>query len=196
MKLDIHDDFVLIEDNVFDKETIDNLDNWMRMSFHNYNDTYKTITRDEFPYYDHVWPMVQNQMYHYCAGREIDAERVNLCNFQLASLPPYDESMANENFYEPHDDIAERYWAVTIVYCTSEYTDDNWVGGELAIYKNTTYLNYPQNIINIKPYRNRMVMFPGYYMHRIKPYFGKLPRQSLVYGWEIDDKWKVKPIVV
>jgi Rps23 Pro-64 3,4-dihydroxylase Tpa1-like proline 4-hydroxylase len=125
-----------------------------------------------------------------------DADAIELCNFQLSCLPKYDQSMALENFYEPHDDIAERYWAVTIVYCSSEYTDDNWVGGELALYKNTTYINYPDNIINIKPYRNRMVMFPGYYIHRIKPYFGNLPRQSIVYGWEIHPIHNKKSILV
>lgn len=196
MKVDIHNDFVLVEDNVFDKETIDNVDNWLQSTFHNYPDTYKSIDKEDFPYYNKIWPMVRNQLYHYCALHNEDIDRVELCNFQLSSLPYYNKDMATENFYEPHDDIAERYWAVTIIYGSSEYTDENWVGGELAIYKNTTYLNYPNNIINIKPYRNRMIMFPGYYMHRIKPYFGTKPRQGLVYGWEIHPDWNSKPKIV
>lgn len=196
MKLDIQNDFVLIEDNVFDSETIDKIDSWARNTLETHDDTYKTIDPSEFPYYNDINPMVLSQLYHYCQLKEVDAQRIDLCNLQLSKLPKYNESMANENFYEPHDDIAEAYWAVTIIYCTSEFTDDNWTGGELAIYKNTTSLDYPGNIINIKPYRNRMIMFPGYYLHRIKPWFGNIARQSIVYGWEIDDKWKTKPIVV
>jgi hypothetical protein len=189
-------DVLLIEDNVFDPELLSTISKYITEQFKDYPDTYLTIDPREFQFLDKILPTLNALLYNYCEAKGTDADRLLLRNFQMGSLKAYCKELMNENLYEPHDDIGEKYFVAAIVYINSEYTDENWIGGELTMYKNTTYLDYPNNITNIKPLRNRVVFFPGYYVHRVKPYFGKDPRQTLVFGWEIDDQWLKRPVIL
>jgi hypothetical protein len=189
-------DILLIEDNVFDPALITEISNYITESFKSHDDVYLSLDTRNFKLFDQILPVLTALLYTYCEARGVDTNRLQLRNFQMASLKAYCKETMNENLYEPHDDIAEKFFVAAIVYIDSEYTDDNWTGGELAMYKNTTYLDYPNNITNIKPLRNRVVFFPGYFVHRVKPYFGKDPRQTLVFGWEIDDQWTSRPLIL
>lgn len=189
-------DILLIEDNVFDPALITEISNYITEQFKGHNDTYLSLDTNEFKLLDKILPTLTALLYNYCEAKGVEADRLSLRNFQMASLKAYCKELMNENLYEPHDDIAEKFFVAAIVYIDSEYTDDNWTGGELSLYKNTTYLDYPNNITNIKPLSNRVVFFPGYYVHRVKPYFGKDPRQTLVFGWEINDQWSSRPLIL
>ena len=37
-------------------------------------------------------------------------------------------------------------------------------------------------------YQNRLIIFPGFLTHRVKPYFGQKPRISLVLGWKVNNQ--------
>jgi len=189
-------DILLVEDDVFDSALITEISNYITENFKSHNDVYLSLDTREFKLLDKILPTLNALLYNYCEAKGVDADRLSLRNFQMASLKAYCKELMNENLYEPHDDIAEKFFVAAIVYIDSEYTDDNWTGGELSLYKNTTYLDYPNNITNIKPLPNRVVFFPGYYVHRVKPYFGKDPRQTLVFGWEIDDQWSSRPLIL
>jgi len=189
-------DILLVEDNVFDPLLLTNISNHIKEQFANYSDTYLTVDSRQFPYVNQVLPTLNALLYNYCDYKNVDASRLKLRNFQMGNLKAYCKELMNENLYEPHDDIGEKYFVAAIVYINSEYTDDNWIGGELTLYKNTTYLDYPNNITNVRPLKNRVVFFPGYFVHRVKPYFGTEPRQTIVFGWEIDDQWESKPVLL
>jgi len=189
-------DILLVEDGVFDTTLLTSISNYISEQFVNYNDTYLTVDSRLFPFVNQVLPTLNALLYNYCDYKKVDASRLKLRNFQMGNLKAYSKELMNENLYEPHDDIGEKYYVAAIVYINSEYTDENWIGGELTLYKNTTYLDYPNNITNVRPLKNRVVFFPGYYVHRVKPYFGKQPRQTIVFGWEIDDKWESKPVLL
>jgi Rps23 Pro-64 3,4-dihydroxylase Tpa1-like proline 4-hydroxylase len=189
-------DILLVEDDVFDSALITEISNYITENFKSHNDVYLSLDTREFKLLDKILPTLNALLYNYCEAKGVDADRLSLRNFQMSSLKAYCKELMNENLYEPHDDIAEKFFVAAIVYIDSEYTDDNWTGGELSLYKNTTYLDYPNNITNIKPLSNRVVFFPGYYVHRVKPYFGKDPRQTLVFGWEIDDQWSSRPLIL
>jgi hypothetical protein len=189
-------DVLLVEDDVFDPVLLAEISKHITEQFKTHKDTYLTLDRHEFPYTEQILPTLNALLYNYCEAKGADADRLLLRNFQMGNLKAYCKELMNENLYEPHDDIGEKYFVAAIVYVDCDYTDDNWVGGELTLYKNTTYLDYPNNITNVKPLRNRVVFFPGYYVHRVKPYFGKNPRQTLVFGWEIDDQWLERPVII
>jgi Rps23 Pro-64 3,4-dihydroxylase Tpa1-like proline 4-hydroxylase len=189
-------DVLLVEDNVFDPILITEISNYITEQVKKHNESYLSLDTREFKLLDKILPTLNALLYNYCEAKGVDADRISLRNFQMSNIKAYCKELMNENLYEPHDDIAEKFFVAAVVYIDSDYTDDNWVGGELTLYKNTTYLDYPNNITNVKPLRNRVVFFPGYYVHRIKPYFGKTPRQTLVFGWEIDDQWLQRPIIL
>jgi len=189
-------DVLLVEDNVFDPILITEISNYITEQVKKHNESYLSLDTREFKLLDKILPTLNALLYNYCEAKGVDADRISLRNFQMSNIKAYCKELMNENLYEPHDDIAEKFFVAAVVYIDSDYTDDNWVGGELTLYKNTTYLDYPNNITNVKPLRNRVVFFPGYYVHRIKPYFGKTPRQTLVFGWEIDDQWSHRPLIL
>ena len=60
-------------------------------------------------------------------------------------------------------------------------------------YKNLTFAEYPNNAVNILPKQNRLIIFPGFLTHRVKPYFGEKPRTSLVLGWKVKDQPRNNP---
>jgi len=131
---------------------------------------------------------------NYCLSNNIDYNNLELSNFQKGRLKKYDKSSVTNHLYEPHHDQVEGAFISAIYYIESDYTLDKWVGGELSIYKNLTFAEYPNNTINIEPVPNRLIMFPGFLVHRVKPYFGENPRTSLVLGWEVKDQPKTEPI--
>lgn len=131
---------------------------------------------------------------NYCLSNNIDYNNLELSNFQKGRLKKYDKSSVTNHLYEPHHDQVEGAFISAIYYIESDYTLDKWVGGELSIYKNLTFAEYPNNTINIEPIPNRLIMFPGFLVHRVKPYFGDNPRTSLVLGWEVKDQPKTEPI--
>ena len=128
-------DILLVEDNVFDPLLLTNISNHIKEQFANYSDTYLTIDSRQFPYVNQVLPTLNALLYNYCAYKNVDASRLKLRNFQMGNLKAYCKELMNENLYEPHDDIGEKYFVAAIVYINSEYTDDNWIGGELTLYK-------------------------------------------------------------
>jgi len=131
---------------------------------------------------------------NYCLSNNIDYNNLELSNFQKGRLKKYDKSSVTNHLYEPHHDQVEGAFISAIYYIESDYTPEKWVGGELSIYKNLTFAEYPNNTINIEPVPNRLIMFPGFLVHRVKPYFGENPRTSLVLGWEVKDQPKTEPI--
>jgi hypothetical protein len=131
--------------------------------------------------------MIKRCVMSYCVDIDIDYNALELNNMQKGCLYPYDESMVNNHLYEPHHDIAENGFITAIYYIDSDWTEDVWVGGELSIYKHLTFSDYPENTINILPKPNRLIIFPGYLVHRVKPYFGKKPRTSMVVAWQVGD---------
>lgn len=124
---------------------------------------------------------------NYCVESGIDYNILSLNDLQKGCLYPYDENMVANHLYEPHHDIAEGGYVTAIYYIDSAWTENKWVGGELCIYKHLTFADYPENTINISPKQNRLIIFPGFLVHRVKPYFGDIPRTSLVMGWRVDE---------
>jgi hypothetical protein len=140
--------------------------------------------------------MVSASVINYCLENEIDYNLLRFGNLQRGCLNKYDESMVSNHLYEPHHDIAEGAYVTAIYYVDSDWTEDKWVGGELTVYKHMSFVDYPENIVNILPKPNRLIIFPGFVTHRVKPYFGDKPRTSLVFGWSVDEPKQVKVITV
>jgi len=131
---------------------------------------------------------VKKTVINYCIQNNIDFENLELSNFQKGNLQKYNQSKVSNHLYEPHHDMVESSFITAIYYIDSDYNDKTWTGGELAIYKNLTFAEYPNNTINILPKQNRLIIFPGFLTHRVKPYFGEKPRTSLVLGWKVKDQ--------
>ena len=142
------------------------------------------------------WEIANVTIVNYCLSNNIDYNNIELSNFQKGRLKKYDQSSVTNHLYEPHHDKVEGALISAIYYIESDYTPEKWVGGELSIYKNLTFAEYPNNTINIEPVANRLIVFPGFLVHRVKPYFGTNPRTSLVLGWEVKDQPKTEPIIV
>lgn len=143
-----------------------------------------------------IFDMVNPVVINYCLENNIDYKTLKFNNLQKGCLHKYDESMVTTHLYEPHHDMVENSYITALYYINSSYSEDEWVGGELAIYKHLTFADYPENTINILPKPNRLIIFPGFLVHRIKPYFGDLPRTSLVFGWELTETKNLKSIVL
>ena len=125
---------------------------------------------------------------NYCYQNNIDFNNLELSNFQKGNLQKYDQSKVSNHLYEPHHDMVESSFITVIYYIDSDYNEEVWTGGELTIYKNLTFAEYPNNAVNILPKQNRLIIFPGFLTHRVKPYFGQKPRISLVLGWKVNNQ--------
>jgi hypothetical protein len=142
----------------------------------------------------HLFEKVKQVAITYCAENEIDFNSLALNDVQKGCLYKYDEKMVHNHLYEPHHDMVEQGFVTAIYYVDSAYTDDKWIGGELAIYKHLTFADYPNNTINILPKANRLIVFPGFLHHRVKPYFGDTPRTSLLFGWRVNESTNREPL--
>jgi hypothetical protein len=140
--------------------------------------------------------MVKTSIVNYCIENDIEYNLLKFCNLQRGCLNKYDESMVSNHLYEPHHDIAEGAYITALYYIDSSYEEGKWCGGELTIYKHMSFVDYPENIINILPKQNRLIIFPGFLNHRVKPYFGDKPRTSLVFGWSVDEPKQVKVLTI
>lgn len=140
--------------------------------------------------------LVNLAVVNYCLENDIDFNSLVFGNLQRGCLNKYDKGMVTNHLYEPHHDIAEGSYITALYYVDSAYTEAEWCGGELTLYKHTTFVDYPENTINILPKPNRLIIFPGFTLHRVKPYFGDKPRTSLVFGWKVDEPKVCEPLVI
>lgn len=140
--------------------------------------------------------LVKSAVINYCVAADIDYNLLKMTNLQKGCLYKYDEKMVSNHLYEPHHDIAENAFVSAIYYIDSDWCENKWVGGELTLYKHMTFVDYPENIVNILPKQNRLIIFPGFITHRVKPYFGDKPRTSLVFGWKVEDAKESKVITI
>ena len=140
----------------------------------------------------HVTPIVIT----YCEELGIDFNNLEFTNMQKGHLHRYDSDSVHQHLYEPHHDMVERGYITALYYVDSDYSDDKWVGGELTLYKDLSFVEYPHNTITILPKPNRLAIFPGFLVHRVKPYFGDRPRTSIVMGWCVDDPAYNQSIVI
>jgi hypothetical protein len=132
----------------------------------------------------------------HCVENDIDCENIELSNFIKSYVYEYNEQSVNNNSYEPHHDMVEGNFITACFYLDSAWDQGTWCGGELALYRETTFATYPSNTINIIPKPNRLAIFPGFMLHRVKPYFGKKPRTTLVFAWSLPDAFDHKPIII
>ncbi len=133
-----------------------------------------------------LYKIVNATFINYCVENNIDFNSLNFGNLQKGCLKKYNEKMVYNHLYEPHHDMVERSYITAIYYIDSSFDNINWVGGELTLYKNLTFAEYPSNTINVLPKQNRLIIFPGFLVHRVKPYFGEKPRTTLVFGWNVE----------
>jgi len=143
-----------------------------------------------------IYNILNTLIVNYCAKNNIDFNNLKLTNFQKGSLQKYDQSKVCNHLYEPHHDMVESSFITAIYYIDSDYNEKTWVGGELTIYKNLTFAEYPNNTVNILPKQNRLIIFPGFLTHRVKPYFGNKPRTSIVLGLAVKDAEEILPIII
>lgn len=122
--------------------------------------------------------MIYAEFAQYLVGTPYDANDFSLDTLQLHSVPTYNKQMASEYILEPHTDTSSGGFFAVMYYIDLDMTTE-YVGGELALYSNLNPVDYPHNVIHITPVPNRLVIFPGGLIHRVKPYFGKTPRYSL-----------------
>lgn len=125
--------------------------------------------------------MMHAAFHEYCIAAGLDLSQFDLDNFQVHSVPQYNRSMSNEHIMEPHHDLGEGGFTAIVYYVTFDETDsdEHFVGGELALYKELSSMEYPDGIMHIKPKENRLAMFPARIVHRVKPYFGNIPRMTV-----------------
>lgn len=133
---------------------------------------------------------------NYCLENNINYSNLQINDLQKGCLYKYDQSKVGNHLYEPHHDMVEGGYITAIYYIDSSFSEEQWVGGELTLYKHLTFADYPDNSINILPKQNRLIMFPGFTVHRVKPYFGDIPRTSLVFGWSVIDGEQKDPLIV
>lgn len=140
-----------------------------------------------------IYKLVDLTVINYCNRNSIDYNNLTFSELQKGCLYKYDESKVGNHLYEPHHDMVEGTFITALYYIDSSFEEGKWCGGELTIYKNLTFAEYPNNSINILPKQNRLVIFPGFNVHRVKPYFGDKPRTALVFGWTVNDQPTDKP---
>lgn len=144
-----------------------------------------------------LFKVVKMSVINYCLQSELDFDKLELSSLQKGNLKKYSKEMVHDALYEPHHDIAEGAYVNAIYYINSDWSEDNWVGGELTIYKHMSIVEYPNSTVTILPKPNRLVIFPGFITHRVKPYFGENPRSTLVFGWRYTgDPNNINPLVI
>jgi hypothetical protein len=152
----------------------------------------KTLTSAQ----EKLFQLVNVSVINYCEKNNINFNNLFINNIYKGCLYQYDEHQVNTHLYEPHHDMVENSLITVLYYIDSSYTAKNWCGGELTLYKHLTFGDYPSNCINVLPKQNRLLIFPGFNIHRVKPYFGKKPRTSLLFGYGVKDQPKSVPLTV
>lgn len=119
--------------------------------------------------------------YNYCVEAKLPLEEFDLSNIQAHSIPKYNRQMSHEHIMEPHHDIGEGAYLAVVYYVEFDETEseEHFVGGELAIYRELSSMDYPDGIIHVKPRENKLAMFPARLVHRLKPYFGNKNRVTI-----------------
>ena len=143
-----------------------------------------------------ITSLVTSMVVNYCAENSIDYNNLKFSNFVKSYVYRYSEDSVNNNSYEPHHDMVEQNLITVCFYLDSAWDGITWCGGELTVYREMTFATYPANIINILPKPNRLVIFPGFIDHRVKPYFGSTPRIALVFAWSVIDTAPTVPLTI
>lgn len=134
---------------------------------------------------------------NYCLETGIDFDDLKMNNIQRNYIRSYNENTVGTYLYEPHDDVAEGGFITAVYYINSDWREGGpWVGGELCLHNHLTFAYYHKNAINVIPKPNRLIIFPGYKVHRVKPYFGKTPRAAATIGWTVERIPKEEPIII
>lgn len=129
-----------------------------------------------------VWKQLVNNAFHqYATYAELDFSMFEWTNLQASWIESYNEKYHNEHIMEPHHDLAEAGHVAIVYYIDGEVSTpgERFVGGDLTIYKALTYAEYPEGIVHVQPIPNRLIMFPARLYHRVKPYFGNIPRVAI-----------------
>lgn len=143
-----------------------------------------------------IMSLVSSVVAAHCIENDIDFGNIEFSNFVKSYVYEYNELSISNYSYEPHHDMVERNYITACFYLDSAWDGVNWCGGELALYKEMTFSTYPSNTINIVPKPNRLAIFPGFMPHRVKPYFGKKPRTTLVFAWSLPDAFNHQPTII
>lgn len=192
MQIKFIDTIEIVDNFLEDKKLIDDLKKESKIPTTIQGQDTSNFTKSQEQFLDIVNRVIVN----YCHENDVDYNNLKFSNLQKGNLEKYDQSKVSNHLYEPHHDMVESSYLTAIYYISSDYSSTNWVGGELSIYKSLTFAEYPHNTVNILPKQNRLIIFPGFLVHRVKPYFGDNPRTSLVLGWKIKDQPKVLPIIL
>lgn len=116
----------------------------------------------------------------YCQNGNENSSQFSLGNFQVHQVTKYNEALSHEHIMHTHHDQAEGgYYAITYYLNVADPSDVEYLGGELAIYKNATSADYPDGIVYVKPKENRLVIFPAFLNHVVRPYFSDNPRMTI-----------------
>jgi len=135
-----------------------------------------------------LFPMVEAAALEHCMQVDVDWDNLEYTNCQVAWLNRFNEHISRDAFHEPHHDMAENVFINTILYVSSEYEQlDQWVGGELILYKDLSCGQFPKNTVRIKPLLNRLIVFSAFNIHRVNPYFGNTPRTAIINCWGLRD---------
>ena len=192
MQIKFIDTIEIVDNFLEDKKLIDDLKEESKIPTTIQGQDTSNFTKSQEQFLDIVNRVIVN----YCHENDIEYTNLKFSNLQKGNLEKYDQSKVSNHLYEPHHDMVESSYLTAIYYISSDYSPTNWIGGELSIYKSLTFAEYPHNTVNILPKQNRLIIFPGFLVHRVKPYFGNNPRTSLVLGWKIKDQPKVLPIIL
>lgn len=122
--------------------------------------------------------------------QEIDeADEYSPIFYQTLRNEHYSRNNALAGSWEPHNDIYERaLWSVAYYLRVDSHSvlPDGYVGGELSINDRFDYASFPKNVQLIECKQNRLVIFSPVKTHRIRPYFGVVPRLSISQFWSGD----------
>lgn len=115
-----------------------------------------------------------------------DSKRVPVLeSIHCVVMHKYDEQTHQSYFYETHDDVDDGNYISGTLYVTPDQNE--WVGGELALYGNFSYQEFPSNTVHVRPLCGRACLFPARIPHRIKPWMCDIPRKAIVFSWKIPE---------
>jgi Rps23 Pro-64 3,4-dihydroxylase Tpa1-like proline 4-hydroxylase len=174
---------VLVEENFLPTQEHEKIRNFMYSEFKRQG-TFPLVNFDHVNVPDELKFFVtyMTMAFHtYCVEANLPLEEFDLTNIQAHSIPKYNKQLSHEHIMEPHHDIGEGAYLAVVYYVDFDEneTDHHFVGGELAIYRELSSMDYPDGIVHVKPKENKIAMFPARLVHRLKPYFGDKPRITI-----------------